>query len=439
MMPKGFGSYGNMLGFLGADIWVRRAKLVNDVIKSVDEQVDFSKYDVAVIVVPNVSLISYAYRGTISTNDGSAVTLATVQREDRPEGIVIHEIGHMLGLRDLYDYALADKLGSSDAAAIYVGPWCLMSTGFRGCMHFCAYNKIKLGWVQPEGIKVVSPSSSECVTVKPLEIKTEGIQVIKIPITEQSYYLVEVRRKIGFDGILPDEGMLITFVDETISGGGFIKVKDAKPGTADLYDATFDVAPGKQNAFIDQDHNLAVTVVQAKDSEYTICVTTPSTLNRPGALEEIVRSSNLPKLLGPANDTLGVPIRGVSFSWANFKDSMEYELQLAKDAEMTEIVGQVNVTGTAYRWEKDLNPSTIHYWRVRATKPELSQWSSPFSFVTENVPPPPPTTTPPSKFILGDLSCEQKSSHQGSGPVGLVLMLAMVGIMRFVTWNRTKR
>lgn len=275
-LSKPFSSYGNLASFIGSDLRSRRQQLVSDAIKAADDIIDFRKYDVPVIVLPKVHLISYSIPVSVSTNDGVTVSGATVQIEDRPASVFAHEIGHRLGLSDLYDTALADKLGSSDAAAIYVGRWCLMSTAFQGTVHFCAYNKIALGWIPSERIKTVSPGSSELVTIEPLEIKTQGIQAIKIPLSSQSYYLVEVRRKIGFDKALPDEGVLITFVDETIKGGGFIKVIDAEPSTSSLDDATFDARSGKKNIFIDPGKNLAIVVVWSEDYTCGIDITTPS-------------------------------------------------------------------------------------------------------------------------------------------------------------------
>lgn len=285
-LPKPFSSYGDMTHFIGSDVWSRRQQLATDAIKAADDIIDFKKYDVPVIVVPKVPLIGYSTRVSVSTNDGVTVSSATVQREDRPPGVFAHEIGHTLWLSDLYDHALADKLGSSDAAAIYVGPWCLMSTAFRGTVHFCAYNKIALGWIPYERIKTVSPDSSELVTIEPLEIKTQGIQSVKVPLSSQSYYLVEVRRKIGFDKALPDEGVLITFIDETIKGDGFIKAIDADPSTSSLADATFDARPGKKNIFTDAAKNLAIIVIWSEDNVCGIYITTPS------LSEEISKLSN---------------------------------------------------------------------------------------------------------------------------------------------------
>jgi hypothetical protein len=131
-----------------------------------------------------------------------------------------------------------------------------------------------LGWIPPERVKVVMPGSFEFITLEPLETKTEGFHVIKIPVTNQSYYLVEIRRKIGFDATLPDEGMLITFVDEFAKGDGFIKVVDANTNTSSLNDATFDTRTGKKNTFTDTSNNLAVIIAWTEGNANGICITT---------------------------------------------------------------------------------------------------------------------------------------------------------------------
>ncbi len=353
VLSKPFSSYGNLLAFGGSDIWSRRRQLVSDVVRAADDQVDFSQYNRVIIVVPMVPLICYAYRGSILTNDGVIVSWATVQREDRPASVFAHEIGHTLGLRDLYDRALAEKLGSSDAAAIYVGPWCLMSTAFRGSMHFCAYNKIVLGWIPPERIKVISPGSTEFVTVQPLGVKTQGIQVVKIPLNTQSYYLVEVRRKIGFDKVLPDEGMLITFVDETIQGDGFIKVKDAEPSTTGLHDATFDVRLGKKNAFVDAEQGLAIIVLYADDNGYFISVTTPSSLKDVSEMHTLLNQANS-KLTEAGKVRFESPEATSLVKQAHDKYALAIELLKTKknEAALQEIKSVISLTDRAFSAEQ---------------------------------------------------------------------------------------
>jgi len=272
MMPKPFLSYGNM-GF-GAS-WSQRQKLVQDAIHAADSEVDFREFVQVIIVVPRVDLIGYASdKWAAKTNDGVVVNRATVQREDRPPSLFAHEMGHSLGLRDMYDHELAAKLGSSDAAAIYVGPWDLMSMAFRGFIHFSSYNKIKLGWISPEHVRTVPSGEVATIVVDPIETSSDGTQTVKIPLAGSRYYLLEARSRIGFDKGLPDEGLLIMLIDETTHQDGFARVQDANPDTVTLDDATFDARTGKNPTFFDSRNDIAVMVLHSVSSGYKIHVTT---------------------------------------------------------------------------------------------------------------------------------------------------------------------
>ena len=103
-----------------------------------------------------------------------------------------------------------------------------------------------------------------------------------------------------------------------------------------------------------------------------------------------------PLLLAPANAASGIPVKPVSFSWSSYKDTTEYQFQLAEDAAMTKILADAKVPTTAYTYDAGLKYSTNYYWRVCATKPAPSDWSPVFSFLTEAAPPPPPPPEVPA-------------------------------------------
>jgi M6 family metalloprotease-like protein len=287
MMSRPMTSYGDFTRLIGSDVLDREFKLAFDLVRAADDRVDFKQYDKVIVIIPPVLTVNFALMQPIQTNDGINISWVTVQREDMSAGIIAHELGHALGLPDLYDLNQAENERGYGSGAIYMGPWCLMSMG--NGEHFCGFSKIMAGWIPDERIVQVSAGSRKWVSLEPLEIKTGGTQIIKIFKTGQSkatdaYYIVEARNKIGYDKILPDEGILVTAVDETkavrnygtvlMAPAGFIKLMKPDSDSRDLNHATFNLGTGKNNVFKDPGQDLAVVVVNAGSRAYDIVVTT---------------------------------------------------------------------------------------------------------------------------------------------------------------------
>jgi M6 family metalloprotease-like protein len=251
--------------------------IVRDALDTVDSQVDLSNYPQReVIVVLNGPWFNGVFwsasvngldenngdwpfivvsendgkSGDLLTNDFTSPYPAVRDSEDynRTWGRIAHEIGHMLGLSHTtkdYDnnYALLARLMPGQL------------TGYS--------MRAEVDWL-PDS-RVYEPAAGaigETVFVYPLELGAVGeqYQLIKIPITDQKYYLVEVRSRIQADkfmhctsydnsgiiaGIneadeciawgfnwasLPDEGVLVSFVDLTGSTSG----QNAQAVTIDL-------------------------------------------------------------------------------------------------------------------------------------------------------------------------------------------------------------
>jgi M6 family metalloprotease-like protein len=123
--------------------------------------------------------------------------------------VFCHEFGHMIGLPDLY--AKPEVPGMEG-----VGVWCAMSQQSAGGrpQHFSAWSKEQLNWIKPV---VVDPRVKQKVVLSPIE--DDPTQCVKVIVrTDGSeYYLLENRRKKGFDASLPADGLLIWRV---LPGGG---------------------------------------------------------------------------------------------------------------------------------------------------------------------------------------------------------------------------
>ena len=131
-----------------------------------------------------------------------------------PFGIYVHEFGHWLGLPDLYD---TSWLYPTDG----IGVWGLMGYGLyngdpAGSMppHPEAWSKIFLGWISQE--QAAAGVDAGPMTLEP--VMSSAPRVIRIPASsvysETQYFLVENRRKTGYDSALPGEGMLVWLVNE---------------------------------------------------------------------------------------------------------------------------------------------------------------------------------------------------------------------------------
>jgi hypothetical protein len=98
------------------------------------------------------------------------------------------------------------------------------------------------------------------------------------------------------------------------------------------------------------------------------------------------------QLLSPNNTSLDCPVDQPSFSWSPHWSSGEkttrYRFVLAKDAAMTQVVKEAEVTDKSYDYDGTLDYGTNYFWRVMALEPAPSDWSATFSFRTEAAPPP---------------------------------------------------
>ncbi len=105
------------------------------------------------------------------------------------------------------------------------------------------------------------------------------------------------------------------------------------------------------------------------------------------------------ELLSPKDSCTGCPLKPTSLSWSPYKEATKYELVIAKDPEMKQILKRATTTTTGYEYKDELEYSKSYYWRVRAIEVKgqaiSSDWSSTFSFTT--IPSPPPEPAKPDK------------------------------------------
>jgi hypothetical protein len=93
--------------------------------------------------------------------------------------------------------------------------------------------------------------------------------------------------------------------------------------------------------------------------------------------------------LYPQNGGNNVPVKSAAFTWSPLNDTTKYRFVLAKDAAMTQVVKEAEVTTAAYEYEGQLEYSQSYFWRVMALEPVPSDWSAILNFKTEAAPLPP--------------------------------------------------
>jgi M6 family metalloprotease-like protein len=152
----------------------------------------------------------WPHRGSMDFDAGDVrVNSYVVINHGAPLGVYVHEFGHDIGLPDLYDR------GYTSYGA---GRWCVMAEGGWGeggakPSHISAWGKARLGWIVPT---IVSKSASGIAVAS----SSEKPFALKLPfgaVDSREYFLVENRRKVGFDESLPTEGLVIWHIDETRS------------------------------------------------------------------------------------------------------------------------------------------------------------------------------------------------------------------------------
>ena len=87
----------------------------------------------------------------------------TVQNERYDWGTYAHELGHTLGLPDLYSYQAAE---SGQYSSTYAGSWDIMSTSSAESM--CAWSKIKLGWIKQDQIVTLAGNQQGAAIISPI-------------------------------------------------------------------------------------------------------------------------------------------------------------------------------------------------------------------------------------------------------------------------------
>jgi len=156
--------------------------------------------------------------GSVQVSSYSTVPEFWNTSGDMTVGVYTHEIGHTLGLPDLYD---------RDYSSEGVGDWSLMAGGsWNGPAgpdgyplggspsRLDAWSSSQLGWLEPQLVTTPPttkqlPSVGTTSTASAYKIYPQGAS------SGTEYFLIENRQMTGTDSYLPGDGVLIWHVDET--------------------------------------------------------------------------------------------------------------------------------------------------------------------------------------------------------------------------------
>lgn len=260
-LPHSHNSYG---ADFGSQIDVNLNDFIRDSLSLAEPYVNYHNYGYVMLIhvgndeaQPGGSLSDLWSQASLGKeyypNAGGVDLGLSILAENDPYGTFSHELGHNLGLLDLYDNSLPSGSADDD----FVADWSLMGSGnwLEPPASIMATEKMWLGWVSENNVTVVDTGQIFNVALSKLE--TPG-QVLAVKILVNSTYcVVEYREKTLTDSALPMGGVIVSYVDESIpSGQGPVRIQDANPSTTTLDDAVFQGG----ERFVDEANQVAVKV-----------------------------------------------------------------------------------------------------------------------------------------------------------------------------------
>lgn len=186
-----------------------------------DAQVDFSGADLVIVLSnPDAEAIAYGptYTGFRSSGlQADGVIIANGMTSGRDLLYwgwmwLPHELGHSLGLPDLYAYdAPLDQFP-------YSGGYSLMGNIFGFAPELSALERWLLGWLADEQVYCLPAGEALTVELTPIE-RQGGMKAVLLPLGAGRLLVVESRRAEGYDHLLPEPGALVYVVDANLASG----------------------------------------------------------------------------------------------------------------------------------------------------------------------------------------------------------------------------
>jgi M6 family metalloprotease-like protein len=280
--------------------------LVNDAVNAADADVQFNE-DLYVMIALGATSNEYGMVGysavpgmlgfmtdaPIKTQSGEVIANAVVFCENAHLGTFVHDTLHMLGgvvdgkrmTPCLYDQDLQAQYTNPEDWAktlINMGYWDPLSSHFPYDRQLpptglSSWTKLRLNWIDPAKIALVHPGETTTLRLDPLASPDEDALVVKIPLSDSTYYLVENRQPVLSDMNLPSSGVLILYADDRVAegrhGSAPVRIMDADAAVPYMNDAAYDL--GKNSVFVDSANGVAVLLLKKDGLVYEVQITTP--------------------------------------------------------------------------------------------------------------------------------------------------------------------
>lgn len=160
-------------------------------------------------VFPHADHISYFERVVLDgvRLDYYACANETVYAARYPDGIgtFVHEFGHVLGLPDLYP-SMGYGVGAYTPLKYDIMDQGVYNNCKRTPPYYSAYERYALGWLEPREF-----CTEEEIDLEPLHSSLQAY-IVKTD-DPYEYFMVERRKKEGWDSYIPGEGVLIWHID----------------------------------------------------------------------------------------------------------------------------------------------------------------------------------------------------------------------------------
>lgn len=242
-----------------------------------DPSVDFTGIDFLVFVLnPNIPYeeadISPGFTSDEDANpfitDEATILNATVLARntiDWSEALITHEIGHLLGLVDFYDYAFQDVYEDYHR---FVGGWDVMGLIDGAYNDMFAWNQYLLGWLDDEDVDCIRASA---LTQLEVNLGNEALPSTSalLVIQESPTRALMIEAKLDNEYCVGCYGVLVYSVDSSIASGD---------GPLQIYPATSSTDPYMVDALLQVGDRLSVgnyliTVTEGFTESFIVNVT----------------------------------------------------------------------------------------------------------------------------------------------------------------------